>query len=134
MNIRQKIVISVVAVIAVGAVLNAFGAIPAEGASSRPQYATPANVNAFPFGDTTGEVVFNTVKYADFYMVDLSTSKKMTHPTHVVTDTPDVNAVDLTGLEPDTTYYVTVEVSSSRGESLSHDSKVASFRTDPATP
>lgn len=108
----------------------AFAWLPAGASSARPQYDTPRGVTAFAFDSTSGEVVFNTVRYADFYEVDLSRSKTMSHASHVVTDTPDVNAVDLPGLEPDTTYYVTVEVSSSRGESLSHDSKVASFRTD----
>ena len=101
----------------------------AEASSSRPHYSTPSNVVAFPFTTTSGEAVFRTVKYADFYKVSYSTHKSMEHAKTVVTDTPDVNGVDLDNLKPDTKYYVTVKVCSSRGESLSNSSSVVSFRT-----
>ena len=122
----NRIVLVVVVVLSLGLV------VPAGAAGSRPRYDTPSHVVAFAFGPETGEVVWNAVRYADFYEVDVSTSKSMSNAAHVITDGPGVNAADIPNLQPSTRYYVTVEVSSSRGESLSSDSKVASFTTDAA--
>ena len=103
-------------------------------ARPRPDYARPRNLTATMIAGQTAELVWTVPPWANYFKVHVSTRADFDRTAadfqriHV-NESPNVNAVTVTGLEPGKKYFARVCVANWEGARLSEWSAVKSFRT-----